>query len=47
MKFFKYVSITFICFIKNLKSTNILKKIFNNLYNIVKANILLKLISNI
>lgn len=46
IKLFKYISI-FIYLIKNLKNINIAKKIFNNLYYIIKINILLKLIPSI
>lgn len=38
---FKYILIIFIYFIKNPKSANIVKKIFNNMYYICKVNILL------
>ena len=37
----------FIYFINNLKTTNMVKKIFSNLQYIIRANILLKLMPNI
>ena len=47
IKFFKYALIILIYFIKNSKSVNMARKIFNDLQYIIRANILLKLISNI
>lgn len=43
IKLFKYTLIISICFIKNTKSVNMIKKIFSDLQCIIRANILLKL----
>lgn len=47
IKLFKYASTMSICFIKNLKSVDMAKKIFSNLWRIVRANISLKSMLNI
>ena len=47
IKLFKYTSTISTGFIKNLKSTNITKKILSNLWHIMRINVLLKLILSI